>query len=261
MQSYNVNMAIQKNKKYFISDSHLGSRAFAHTDREREQKLVRFLDSIKAEASDIYFLGDIFDFWYEYNHYVPKGCVRLLGKMAELSDSGINLHFFIGNHDIWTFGYLEKEIGMKVYGAYDIQMLDGKKFFLSHGDMVGYRPFSVHLMQKIFHSKAIQHLYSIIHPSLSMRFGYWWSKNNRLVKHTQESAKYLGEDKEFLVQFAKETLKKDPTIDFFIFGHRHVVLDLLLRDNKRVVYLGDWIDKFSYGEWDGENFFLKNFEE
>jgi len=253
-------MNSQKSKRYFISDVHLGSQAFAETNKQREIKLCRFLDSIKDEASDIYFLGDIFDFWYEYNHYVPKGSVRLLGKMAELSDSGIRLHFFIGNHDIWTFGYLENEIGMKVYGAYAIEEFDGKKFFLSHGDMVGYRPWSVHLMQAVFHNRVIQWFYSLIHPSITMSFGYNWSKNNRLLKHTQENAKYLGEENEHLVKFAKQTLEKDPSIDFFIFGHRHVMLDLMLRDKKRVVYLGDWIDKFSYGVWDGKEFTLDIFD-
>ncbi|MBO7368332.1 MAG: UDP-2,3-diacylglucosamine diphosphatase [Paludibacteraceae bacterium] len=253
-------MITEKRKRYFVSDAHLGSQAFNFCDRERELKLVRFLDFAKADASDIYFLGDIFDFWYEYNHYAPKGFTRLLGKMSELADSGIRLHFFKGNHDLWTFGYLEKEIGLKVYGDYDIQEFDGKKFFISHGDMVGYRPLSVRIMQAFFHNRFIQWLYSTIHPSISMKFGLWWSKSNRLGKHTQESAQYFGEDKEYLVQFAKETLKKDPTIDFFIFGHRHVLLDLMLKDKKRVVYLGDWIDKYSYGVWDGENFTLEFFE-
>lgn len=250
-------MKSQRTKRYFISDAHIGSQAFAHTDREREQKLVRFLDFASKDASDIYLLGDMFDFWYEYNHYVPKGAVRLLGKLAELSDSGINIHFFKGNHDLWTDNYFESEIGMKVYGDYEIELIDGKKFFLSHGDMVGYRPWTVRLMQATFHSKWVQFFYNAIHPSISMAFGFWWSKSNRKSKHTQEDAKYLGEDNEHLVQFAKETLKKDPSIDFFIFGHRHVMLDLMLKGNKRVVYLGDWIDKFSYGVWDGENFSLE----
>ncbi len=254
-------MKTQNRKRYFISDAHLGSLAFAGNDLEREKKLVRFLDSIKDDASDIYLVGDIFDFWYEYNHYAPKGFTRLLGKLSEISDSGVRLHFFKGNHDLWTFGYLEKEVGMKVYDDYDIQEFDGHKFFISHGDMVGYRPFSVRLMQWLFHSKVIQLIYSIIHPSVTMKFGLWWSKSNRLGKHTQESAQYLGEDKEYLVKFAKETLQKDPSIDYFIFGHRHVILDLMLKDKKRVVYLGDWIDKFSYGLWDGENFTMEFFEE
>lgn len=254
-------MNTTRTKRYFISDAHLGSKAFASTDREREQKLVRFLDSVKGDASDIYLLGDIFDFWYEYNHYAPKGGVRLLGKLAELSDMGVRLHFYTGNHDIWTFGYLEKEIGMSVCTtAYSIEEFDGKRFFLSHGDMVGYRPWSVRLMQRTFHSKAVQWLYSLIHPSITMAFGFNWSKSNRQYKHTQESAQYLGEDKEFLVQFAKETLQTNPSIDYFIFGHRHVMLDLMLRDKKRVVYLGDWIDKFSYGVWDGKEFSLEIFE-
>lgn len=246
-------------KRYFLSDAHLGGTAF-NDDRIRELKLVRFLDTIKDDAAEIYLLGDIFDFWYEYRHVVPKGSVRLLGKLAELADSGIAIHFFIGNHDIWTYGYLEKEIGMKVYRNEQIIELDGKRFFLQHGDMVGYRPFSVRLMQAIFHSEIIRRIYNTIHPWFNMSFGLAWSRHNRLHKHRQEDAQYYGEDKEYLVQFAKQYNEKEH-IDFFVFGHRHVMLDLMITKDSRVIYLGDWISHFSYGVYDEEGFRLEIFEE
>lgn len=244
--------------RYFISDAHLGGTAFTD-DREREKKLVRFLDSVKDSASDIYFMGDIFDFWYEYRYVVPKGSVRLLGKMAELSDSGVNLHFFIGNHDIWTYGYLEQEIGCKVYKKPVLSEIDGKIFYLSHGDMDGYRPISVRLMQWVFHNDAIRRIYSTLHPWINLKFGLAWSRYNRLHKHKEEPS-YLGEDKEYLVRFAKEKIKTEK-IDFFIFGHRHVMLDLELANGSRVVYLGDWVNNFSYGLWDGKDFRLEIFLE
>ncbi|NCC98183.1 MAG: UDP-2,3-diacylglucosamine diphosphatase [Bacteroidia bacterium] len=245
-------------QSYFISDAHLGGRAFSN-DKERELKLIRFLDSIKDEASDIYFLGDIFDFWYEYKYVVPKGNVRLLGKMAELADMGINIHFFIGNHDIWTFGYIQEEIGAKVYTTPQIIDINGKKFYMTHGDMVGYRPLPVRVMQGIFHSRLAQILFSSLHPWFGMKFGLTWSKYNRLNKH-QEDPQYMGEDKEYLVRFAKETLKTQ-AIDYFIFGHRHIMLDLKLSKCSRVIYLGDWVQNFSYGVFDGSDFRLEIFEE
>lgn len=243
--------------RYFVSDAHLGGTAFAD-DREREKKLVRFLDGIKDSASDVYFMGDIFDFWYEYRYVVPKGQVRLLGKMAELADSGVRLHFFIGNHDIWTYGYLEQEIGMKVYRRAEKLEIDGRIFYLSHGDRDGYRPLSVRFMQAVFHNDLVRRLYSTLHPWLNLRLGLAWSRHNRLYKHKEEPH-YLGEDKEYLVLFAKEKVKSEK-IDFFIFGHRHVLLDLQLAGGSRVVYLGDWVTNFSYGVWDGKEFRLELFE-
>ena len=161
-------------KIYFVSDAHLGSLAFDN-DSYREKKLVAWLDSIKDYASDIYLLGDMFDFWYEYKYVVPKGFVRFLGKLAELSDSGINLHFFIGNHDIWTYGYLEKEIGMKIYKEPLIINLNGKTFYLAHGNGLGKQPLSVRLIERIFHSEILRTLYNTIHPYFNMSFGFAWS--------------------------------------------------------------------------------------
>lgn len=247
-------------KVYFISDVHLGSCAFDN-DREREQKLVRWLTSIQDKASDIYLLGDIFDFWYEYKYVIPKGFVRLLGKLAELSDKGVKLHFFIGNHDIWVRDYFEKELGMNVYLYDTVQEINGKRFYLAHGHRTGYRPWIVKLMHYVFHAGWVRRLYNCIHPTINYWFGLKWSKNNRLYKHKQEEAEYLGEDKEFLVQFVKEYSKTHPEIDYFVFGHRHVMLDLMLSKTARVVYLGDWISHFSYAVLDNEGLRLEMYEE
>ena len=247
-------------KVYFISDVHLGSCAFDN-DREREQKLVRWLTSIQDKASDIYLLGDIFDFWYEYKYVIPKGFIRLLGKLAELSDKGVKLHFFIGNHDIWVRDYFEKELGMNVYLYDTVQEINGKRFYLAHGHRTGYRPWIVKLMHYVFHAGWVRRLYNCIHPTINYWFGLKWSKNNRLYKHKQEEAEYLGEDKEFLVQFAKEYSKTHPEIDYFVFGHRHVMLDLMLSKTARVVYLGDWISHFSYAVLDNEGLRLEMYEE
>lgn len=249
------------NKKvYFLSDVHLGSCAF-NDDKEREQKLVRWLTTIQDNASDIYLLGDIFDFWYEYKYVIPKGFVRLLGKLAELSDKGVKLHFFIGNHDIWVRDYFEKELGMNVYLYDTVQEINGKRFYLAHGHRTGYRPWIVKLMHYVFHAGWVRRLYNCIHPTINYWFGLKWSKNNRLYKHKQEEAEYLGENKEFLVQFAKEYSKTHPEVDYFVFGHRHVMLDLMLSKTARVVYLGDWISHFSYAVFDEDGLRLEMYEE
>ena len=245
-------------KIYFVSDAHLGSLAFDN-DSYREKKLVAWLDSIKDYASDIYLLGDMFDFWYEYKYVVPKGFVRFLGKLAELSDSGINLHFFIGNHDIWTYGYLEKEIGMKIYKEPLIINLNGKTFYLAHGNGLGKQPLSVRLIERIFHSEILRTLYNTIHPYFNMSFGFAWSKSNRKSKQNLPENNFLGENKEHLIIFAKSILKKQH-IDYFIFGHRHIMVNFMLQKNSQVIYLGDWITNFSYGVFDGENFTLEQFE-
>ena len=245
-------------KVYFLSDVHLGACAF-DDNREREQKLVSWLSSIQDTASDLYLLGDIFDFWYEYKHIIPKGFVRLLGKLAELSDKGVKLHFFIGNHDIWVGDYFEKELGMKVYLHDTVTEINGKRFYMAHGHRTGYRPPIIKLMHAIFHSKWVRRVYNIIHPTINYAFGLQWSKSNRLYKHKQEEAQYLGEEKEFLVQFAKQYVQNNP-IDFFVFGHRHVMLDLQITPQSRVVYLGDWISHFSYAVFDEDGFRLEIFE-
>lgn len=266
-------------KIYFLSDVHLGSAyhkknvdkhqiiALPNTkikkdeffpQHEVERKLCRWFDMVKQDAEAIYLLGDIFDYWFEYKNVVPRGFVRVLGKIAELTDSGIEVHFFIGNHDIWVTDYLQKECGMKVHLGPLVRDFNGKKFFLAHGDGLGDESLSFKILRSIFHSRICRIPYAAIHPRWTVGFAQWWSNHNRTVHITPE---YFGEDKEHLVLFAKEQLKMAPNINYFIFGHRHIMLDLMLSGSSRVVILGDWIDYFSYGVFDGNNFTLEIFEE
>jgi UDP-2,3-diacylglucosamine hydrolase len=239
---------------YFISDAHLGSR-LVKNPREHEMKLVDWLDKVKTDATAIYLLGDMFDFWFEYKTVVPKGFVRFLGKLAELTDTGIEIHFFIGNHDIWTFGYLETEIGLIVHKEPFTVQLGNKKFFLDHGDGLHAEERGFELIRKVFHSQTAQKLFRYLPAQLGQEFGYNWSKRNReKIIHIEN--KYLGEEKESLVVFAKKYIESHD-VDFLIFGHRHIALDLQLKNQKRVVILGDFVGIYSYGVFDGENFRLE----
>ena len=240
-------------KTYFISDAHLGS-LLVKDPRAHEKKLVDWLDMVKTDASAIYLLGDMFDFWFEYRTVVPKGFVRFLGKLAELTDAGIAIHFFTGNHDIWTFGYLEKEVGLIVHRKQEVVQIGSKSFFLAHGDGLHAEKRGFEILRKIFHSKFLQKLFRYIPAQLGQEFGYNWSKNNReRILHLEN--KFQGEAKESLVVFSKKYLETND-VDFLIFGHRHIALDLQLKDQKRVVILGDFVSIFSYGVFDGELFSL-----
>lgn len=239
---------------YFLSDAHLGSR-IVNDPRAHEKKLVDWLDHVKADAEAVYLLGDMFDFWFEYKTVVPRGFVRFLGKLAELTDAGIAIHFFIGNHDIWTFGYLENEVGLIVHKEPAVVELYGKKFFLAHGDGLHVEESGFAFIRKIFHSRTAQRLFRLLPPQLGQEFGYRWSKSNReKIKHIEN--KFLGEEKEHLVIFAKHYAATHD-IDFLIFGHRHIALDLQIKDAKRVVILGDFVHIFSYATFDGETFALE----
>jgi len=241
---------------YFMSDSHLGSRIIK--DRKaQEKKIVNWLEKVRNDATAIYLLGDIFDFWFEYKTVVPKGYVRFLGKLAELVDTGIEIHFFTGNHDIWTFGYLENEVGLIVHHEPKTITLGNKKFFLAHGDGLNTSEKGFHFISKLFHSKTAQKLFRFLPPQIGQEFGYNWSVSNR-GKIMNLDNDYQGENKEPLVIFAKKHAENHE-VDFMIFGHRHIPLDLQLKDNKRVVILGDFVTIFSYGVFDGEKFWLDYF--
>jgi len=239
---------------YFISDAHLGSR-LVKSPHEHEMRLVKWLDKVKQDAEAIYMLGDMFDFWFEYKTVVPKGFVRFLGKMAELVDSGIKIHYFTGNHDIWTFGYFENEIGLIVHRGNETIEIKGKKFFLAHGDGLFAEEKGFKFIRSIFHNKTCQKLFRLVPPSIGQNFGYAWSENNRKkILHIEN--KYLGEENEFLVKFAKKYVETHD-VDFLLFGHRHIELDLQLKNKSRVIILGDFIGIYSYGVFDGENFRLE----
>lgn len=245
---------------YFLSDAHLGSLAIEH-GRMHERKLVNFLDSIKHKARAVYLLGDIFDFWYEYRNVVPKGYTRLLGKISELTDMGIEVHYFYGNHDLWQHDYFEKECGMIINRHNEVVELNGQTFYLAHGDGLGTQDRRFKLLRRIFHSKTCQCLFSAIHPRWGISFGLEWAKRSRLKRIDGKEPPYQGEEKEDLVRFAKTYLTTHPDINFFIFGHRHIELDLMISRTSRVIILGDWINEFSYAVFDGEQLFLENFIE
>jgi len=243
---------------YFVSDAHLGSR-LVKNPREHELKLVRWLDSIKENASELYLLGDMFDFWYEYKTVVPKGFTRFLGKLGELSDRGVKIHYFTGNHDMWTFGYLEQEIGLTVHREPEIVEWSGKRLYLAHGDRLGDHSLIVNIIQAIFHNKICQKLFTYVPPRLGLGFGLGWSKSNRKKPKRDDYAEYLGEDKECLVRYAK-AFPESEKIDLFVFGHRHILLDLMLKNDSRVCIIGDWYTQFTYGIFEDGNFYLDHFE-
>ncbi|KXB77814.1 Ser/Thr phosphatase family protein [Prevotella amnii] len=245
---------------YFLSDAHLGSLAVEHK-RTQERRLVRFLDSIKDKAEAIYLLGDMFDFWDEYRYVVPKGFTRFLGKISELTDSGIEVHFFIGNHDIWTYGYLEEECGVIIHRKPVTIELHDKVFYLAHGDGLGDPDVKFRLLRSVFHNRFCQRLLNFFHPWYGVQLGLKWAKHSRMKRINGKEASFLGEEKEFLVRYSKDYIEQYPDIDYFIYGHRHIMLDLKLNHNARMLILGDWIWQFSYAVFDGEHLFLEQYVE
>ncbi len=241
---------------YFLSDVHLGSLLIPD-QREHERKVVRLLDQMKKDATAIYLLGDIFDFWFEYTTVVPKGHTRLFGKIAELTDAGIEVHFFIGNHDLWTFGYFEKELGMQVHYRPEVVELYGKRFYLAHGDGLSTGDAGFSVLRKVFHSRVAQRLFALLPPYIGQNFGFAWSRSNRLHMKSEE---FKGEENERLIVYAKEFIEKEK-VDFLVFGHRHIDLKLQLRYNAEMIILGDFIRLFSYGAFDGKEFHLDYFEQ
>ena len=245
---------------YFLSDAHLGSWAIDHS-RTQERRLVRFLDSIKTKARAIYLLGDMFDFWNEWRYVVPKGYTRFLGKLSELTDMGVEVHFFTGNHDIWTYGYLEEECGLTVHTKPETVEIYDRVFYIAHGDGLGDPDRKFKMLSRIFHNRTCQVLFNAIHPRLSMWLGMTWAKHSRLKRADGKEPPYMGEDREFLVQYAKQYMKTHKNIDYFMFGHRHIELDLFLSKKTRMMILGDWITQFTYAVFDGDHMFLEEYVE
>lgn len=245
-----------RNKTYFLSDAHLGSVSH-DSSIDVERKLCRWFDAVKHDAKEIYLLGDIFDYWFEYKNVVPRGFTRVLGKFSELTDVGIPIYFFIGNHDIWLTDYLSTECGLIVKRKPVVKNIDGKVFFLAHGDGLGDESWGFRFVRKIYHNKFLRFLYAAIHPRWTMAFASKWSNYSRM---SAEIAPFMGEEKEHLIQFAKEELKRSPEINYFIFGHRHIMLNHPLKEDSNIVILGDWMSYFSYAVFDGIKLELKQFE-
>ena len=241
-------------KIYFASDVHLGSPALEH-GRVRELLFVSWLNQVRKDAAMIFLLGDIFDFWFEYRKVAPQGYVRVLGAIAEICDSGIPVHFFTGNHDIWVFDYLPRETGMIVHHEPFETEFFGKKFFLAHGDDLGETDKYYQLLKKCFHNKLFQWTFAKIHPDLSFRLALFWTKNSRLAKGIDGEA-FLGEDREHQIIYARKVLK-EKHFDYFVMGHRHIALNFQLATDSRLIILGDWFKECTYGVYDGTTFRLE----
>ena len=248
----------QKQNIYFLSDFHLGAPD-AQRSRERELKIIRFLSSIENNAREIFLLGDMFDFWFEYKYVIPKGYTRILGKLAMLSDSGIKLHFFVGNHDMWMKDYFQQELGMKVYFHPEAFNYDGKKFLIGHGDGLGPGDHGYKRLKKLFRNPAAQWGFGVLPPAVGMGLANYFSRKSRAQTGAHDEVFY-GEDKEMLIQYCKQTLT-ETHYDYFIFGHRHLALDIKLTDNSRYINLGDWIKYFTYAMWNGHELALNTYAE
>lgn len=236
---------------YFLSDLHLGAD-YLPDKKIAERRAADFLLSIKDKASDVYLMGDVLDYWFEYRTVVPRGFVRFFGALAALADAGVKIHWYIGNHDIWLFDYLRNEIGMEVVDGSKIEEINGKRFFLSHGDGLGRLPLGFRFIRAVFRNKPIQKLFSAIHPRWTIPFAHSWSKHSRKYGSDSSNPPFLGLDKEPQAIFAAQYLRDvDPTINFFIFGHRHVLVQENLSPNCQFIILGDWITTFSYAIFDG----------
>jgi UDP-2,3-diacylglucosamine hydrolase len=242
-------------KIFFASDFHLGLQAGSDT-AEREKKIVRWMNSIAPVAKEIYLLGDIFDFWWEYKLVVPRGFTRFLGTVSEITDSGIPVHFFTGNHDMWVGNYLSDECGLIIHKSAFTRTFDGRKFHMAHGEGLGSNSIGYKILLSIFRNRSLQVLYSMMHPSIGLGFGHKWSLNSRLGKGI--TMDFLGEEKEDLIRYSKSVLEND-NIDYFIFGHRHLALTYKLKQGAQIIFLGDWIKKGSYAEWDGKELILREY--
>lgn len=248
-----------RKKIYFLSDAHLGSWAIEHR-RTHERRLVSFLDKIKDEAAAVYMLGDMFDFWYEFRYVVPKGFTRFLGKVAELTDRGVEVHIFTGNHDIWCLDYFEKECGMTIHREPCLLELYGKEIYLAHGDEFSTER-SFRFLRSVFHNRFLQWMFSMVHPRWSIWMGHSWARHSMLKHKVKGDTPFLGPEKEDCMIFARKYLESHPTVDCFIFGHRHVDEDLPIGDASRCIYLGDWISTFAYVVLDGNTIERKYFIE
>ncbi|NOT77078.1 MAG: UDP-2,3-diacylglucosamine diphosphatase [Cyclobacteriaceae bacterium] len=244
-------------KIYFASDFHLGVPNH-EASLVREKKIVAWLEQVKKDAHSIYLLGDIFDFWFEYRQTIPKGFIRLQGKLAELRDAGIPIYFFTGNHDMWMFDYFPKEFGIPVYREPILLKAGNQKLIVGHGDGLGPGETGYKILKGFFNSKVCQWLFARIHPNLGMGIANFWSRQSR-INNMKSEEHFKGEEKEFLLLWCKEQ-EQIAHHDFYVFGHRHIPLDLKVGENSRYVNIGEWVHGSTYGVYDGRNFELKTFQ-
>ncbi|NNC83250.1 MAG: UDP-2,3-diacylglucosamine diphosphatase [Flavobacteriales bacterium] len=235
---------------YFASDLHLGVDGTT-SSLERERAFVRWLDEVGRDAEEIHLVGDVFDFWFEYSKAVPKGFVRTLGKLAELCDRGIPVYMYLGNHDMWLFDYLPEEIGVQIVDGPVIRNFGDKKFYIAHGDGLGPGDHGYKFIKSVFRNKVCQWLFARIHPNLGIRIAQYFSQRSRAAE-SEEYLAFLGEEKEWLIIHSNEILEQDASIDYFIYGHRHLPMQIDLAQGATCINLGDWISHFTYAVFNGE---------
>ena len=250
-------MQLPNNKKiYFASDQHFGAPT-PELSFPREQKFVAWLDEIKKDAEAIFLLGDLFDFWFEYKTVVPKGFVRVLGKLAEIRDSGIPIHFFVGNHDLWMEDYFQKELNIPVYHDNHEYTFGDKTFLVGHGDGKGPGDMGYKRMKKVFINPFSKWLFRCLHPDIGVKLAQYLSVKNKLISG-DEDVTFLGEDNEWLILYSKRKLETKH-YNYWVFGHRHLPMKVTVGENSEYVNLGDWITYFTYGVFDGETFEVKKY--
>lgn len=252
-------MTLTSDKKiYFLSDFHLGTPDAA-SSLQREKKIVRFLESIRHDAMEIFIVGDLFDFWFEYSTVVPRGFVRILGKLAELTDLGIRIHFFVGNHDMWMRDYFQTELNILVYFEPKSFEFNNRKFYIGHGDGLGPGDKGYKFLKKIFRNPICQWMFGMIPPAFGMEIAHYFSRKSRAIT-TKEPERFLGEDNEWLLIYSKEILQTT-YFDYLIFGHRHLPIDFTINEKSRYINLGEWINYSSYAVFNGETMELKYYTE
>ncbi|HLF34652.1 MAG TPA: UDP-2,3-diacylglucosamine diphosphatase [Cyclobacteriaceae bacterium] len=252
-----LSLSVPENKRvYFASDFHLGSPSHS-VSLEREKKVVRWLNSIMHDAHSLFILGDIFDFWFEYGHTIPKGYARLMGCLAGLRDAGIGIYFFTGNHDMWMQDYFPKEFGIRVFRKPATVEINGTRFLLGHGDGLGPGDFKYKVLKKIFENKICQWAFRCIHPDLGIPLANFLSRNSRDV-NLKKDLEFLG-DKEWILQFCREAELKDHH-DIYMFGHRHMPLDININENSRYINLGDWMNHFTYAVTESKKTYIVKFD-
>lgn len=240
---------MQPGKKiYFLSDFHLGVPDHA-TSLDRERRIVRFLQLAAREAEEIHILGDLFDMWFEYREVVPRGFVRLLGTLAALTDQGLPVHLYIGNHDMWIFDYLPKETGVIIHRAEVAREWNGRRFLIGHGDGLGPGDHGYKFIKRVFRSPLMQWCFARLHPNLGLGMAHFWSGRSRSKKY-ENDRKFLGPDKEWLAIHCREMLRREH-VDVFVYGHRHLPMDLEVGPGSHYINLGDWITWHTYAVFDG----------
>ncbi len=249
---------MERKKTYFISDLHLGA-AYLDNPHERERMLAGFLSGIADDADELYLVGDILDYWFEYRTVVPRGYVRFFGALAALADAGVKITWLIGNHDIWMFDYLRDELGIEVVDGSVVREIKGKSFFISHGDGLGRLSPSFRFIRSMFRNRFCQRLYAAIHPRWTVGFAHRWSADSRKYDPYSRPV-FEGHMRECVESWARDYVSEHPDTDFIVLGHHHVMVDEAVSQRCRLLILGDWIYNYSYAVFDGHNLVLKQFE-